>query len=208
MITLYGFPNSRSLRVSWLLEELGADYDYQLIDLRSGAGQSPEYLAINPGGKVPALRDGDLVLTESAAIVTYLGDKSANRQLVPEPGTPLRGKYDQWCHFAMCELEQPLWNIAKHKFAIPEQYRVANIVPTADWEFQKALNVLSQGLGDKPYILGDSFSAADILLAHTLFWGKAFEQKIEQPNLLDYIGSIQDRPALQRAREREQNALE
>lgn len=204
MITLYGFPNSRSLRIAWMLEELGVDYQYERIDLSKGEGQSPEYRAINPAGKVPALRDGDFVLTESGAIISYLGDKSGIRTLVPEPGTPLRGKYEQWCHFSMSELEQPLWTIGKHKFALPAEHRVPEIFPTASWEFQKALALLSEGLGDKPFILGEDFSGADIMLSHTLLWASAFKQPLEADNLKSYLQRTQARPSLERAREREQ----
>ena len=203
MITIYGHSHSRSLRVTWMMEELQRDYNYVSIDLMKGEGRTPEYRAINPGGKVPALRDDELLLTESAAIITYLGDKFGNRDLVPAAGTALRGKYDQWCYFAMCELEQPLWTIGKHKFAIPEEYRVKAIFPTAQWEFQQALAVLSQGLGEQDYILGDTFSAADIMLAHTLFWALAFDQAVQQTNLQSYIERIKTRPALLRAEERE-----
>lgn len=207
MITIYGFPNSRSLRVTWMMEELQQAYEYSLVDLSKAGARTPEYLAINPASKVPAMRDGDLVMTESAAIVTYLGDKFERRELVPAPCTALRGKFDQWCYFAVCELEQPLWTIGKHTFAIPEEYRVSAIFPTTHWEFQQALALLSKGLGTNDYILGESFSAADIMLAHTLIWGVAFKQKLEQSNLVEYLARIKQRPALQIAREREKAAL-
>ena len=208
MITIYGYPRSRSGRATWMMEELGQDYTFTLVDLHKGGGNAAEFLAINPAGKVPALQDDDVVITESGAIVTYLGDKFGNRELVPEPGTPLRGKYEQWCYFATTELEQPLWTMGKHKFAIPEEHRVKEIFPTAGWEFQKALDIFSRGLGDNPYILGDHFSAADILLTHTLFWGLMFEQPVNQDNLKAYLDRISTRPALQRMREREQKALD
>lgn len=203
MLTLYGSPNTRSLRVAWMLEELSLEWDYHPIALMKGEGRSESFLAVNPGGKVPALRDGDATLTESAAIVTYLGDKYAARELVPEPGTVARGQYDQWCHFAMSELEQPLWTIAKHTFAIPEKYRVPQVIDTASWEFQRALGLLSLGLGDNPYILGDTFSAADILLAHTLLWANAFKQPLDQPGIQDYFERTTRRPALHSARQKE-----
>lgn len=203
MTILYGAPESRSLRVAWMLEELQLEYDYERVALMKGEGRSERYLAINPGGKVPALQDGEVTLTESAAIVTWLGDKHRARDLVPEPGTPDRGRYDQWCHFAMSELEQPLWTIGKHRFAIPEQYRVKDIFPTAEWEFQGALSLLSKALEGREYILGSAFSAADILLAHTLLWADAFKQSLEAPGIREYMARATDRPALVRALERE-----
>ncbi|WP_101757375.1 glutathione S-transferase family protein [Oceanicoccus sp. KOV_DT_Chl] len=203
MITVYGYPNTRSLRVCWMLEELAQPYEYSLVDFSKGESQSPQFLAVNPAGKVPVITDGDLLLTESAAIITYLGDKLGNGDLVPKAGTPQRGHYDQWCHFAMCELEQPLWTRAKHKFALPSEHRIKEIFPTADWELQKALNLFSQGLGKKDYILGDAFSAADILLGQTLQWAISFKQQVPQQNLQDYSQRLRNRPALLKAQQRE-----
>ncbi len=203
MLTLYGYPDSRSLRVSWMLEELGVDYHYQLVDLAKREGQSPVYLAINPGAKVPALQDDQLVLTESAAIITYLGDKYPEQSLVPTAGSSQRAIYEQWSYFAISELEQPLWTMGKHKFVLPKERRVKEVLPTAQWEFQTALALLSQGLGEKDYILGDQFSAADILLGQTLLWGLAFKQAIEQANLQPYVDRLKQRPALVRALEKE-----
>ena len=205
MITIYGSPNSRSIRVTWMMEELGQDYQFSKIDYSKGESQSPEFLAINPAGKVPALLDDDLLLTESAAIVSYLGDKFQKTDLVPAAGTAERGRYDQWCYFVMSELEQPLWTMGKHRFAIPAEYRVADIFPTAEWEFQQALTLFSLGLAENDYILGDQFSAADILLAQTLFWATAFGQKIEQPNLRSYFDKMKQRPALLKAQQREKS---
>lgn len=195
MITVYGYPKTRSNRVIWMLEELGIDYQFQLINLMKGEGLSASFKAINPSGKVPALADDGLILTESAAMLTYLGDKYGSAPLMPKAGTAERGLHDQWLCFAIAELEQPLWTIGKHKFALPKDRRVPEVFETAAWEFQKALDLLSIGLGEKEYILGEDFSAADILLGHTLFWGLSFKQPIEQKNLQDYFARLKDRPA-------------
>lgn len=194
---LYGYSRSRSLRPLWALEEAGVAYDYHSVDFQKGEHRSAEFLALNPGGKVPALIDGDLALTESAAIVTYIGSKYAP-QLVPQEATE-KAKYDQWCYFVIAELEQGLWTMGKHKFALPAEQRIKEIFPTAVWEHQKALGLLAEGLGDKPYILGDEFSAADILVAHTLGWGLAFEQPLEQENLSAYYERQTQRSAYQAA---------
>jgi glutathione S-transferase len=205
-ITVYGFPNSRSLRVTWMLEELGLDYDYHLVNMAKGESRSPEFLAINPGGKVPALQTDDGILTESAAILNYLGALKSDSGLIPNGSPFQRARYDQWCLYAVTELEQPLWTIGKNKFALPKEQRCAEIFPTAQWEFQKALGVMSQGLGSQDFILGNTFSAADILLAHTLFWGMAFKQPIEAANLQAYMARMNSRPALAAARAKEQAA--
>ena len=203
MIQLFNYPNTRGLRVSWMLEELGEEYEFNLVPFSSNGFGSEEYIKINPAGKVPAIRDGDLVLTESAAIVTYLGDKFPDKKLVPPAGSAARAKYDQWCYFVLSELEQPLWTKGKHKFMLPRDKRVPAIIETAEWEFQKALKILSQGLDGHRFILGDTFSAADILIGQTLSWARTAKQPVELQNVADYADSILGREALQRARARE-----
>ena len=203
MIQLFNYPDTRGLRVSWMLEELGEEYEFNLVPFSSNGFASEEYIKINPAGKVPAIRDGDLVLTESAAIVTYLGDKFPDKKLVPPAGSAARAKYDQWCYFVLSELEQPLWTKGKHKFMLPRDKRVPAIIETAEWEFQKALKILSQGLDGHRFILGDTFSAADILIGQTLSWARTAKQPVELQNVADYADSILGREALQRARARE-----
>jgi glutathione S-transferase len=203
MITLYGMPKTRATRIVWALEEIGADYRFIPVDLARGEGQSPEFLALNPGGKIPVLVDADLVLTESAAICTYLGDRFPASGLVPPPGTADRARYDQWCFFVLAELEQPLWTIAKHKFALPEERRVPQIKETAVWEFRRAAAVLAEGLQGKEHLVGARFSMADILAAHTLAWaGSAGIQ--HQSELLDeYLKRQLSRAGFRKAQEKE-----
>ncbi len=122
MLEIYGTPRSRATRVTWALEELAVEYRYHPVDLLKGEGQKPEFRKLNPSGKVPVLVDGDLVLSESAAICAYLGDKFPESGLVPRPGTADRAKYDQWSYFLLTELEQPLWTAGKHRFVYPECY--------------------------------------------------------------------------------------
>ena len=208
MIQLFNYPDTRGLRVTWMLEELGQEYEYKLVPFGSNRFASEEYVKVNPAGKVPAIRDGDLVLTESAAIVTYLGDKYPEKNLVPPAGTAQRAKYEQWCYFVLSELEQPLWTKGKHKFILPPDKRVPAVFETAEWEFQKALNILNQGLDGNRYILGDTFSAADILIGHTLSWARTAKQPVELQNVTDYAEMLLGREALQRARAREAAAVE
>ena len=208
MLELFNYPKTRGLRVTWMLEELEADYKFKLVPFGSNGFASEEFLKINPAGKVPALRDGDLIMTESAAIVAYLGDKFPDKQLTPPAGTTARAQYDQWCYFVLSELEQGLWTKAKHTFIFPEDKRVPAVVETATWEFEQALNLLSKGLEGKKYILGDRFSGADILLGQTLAWAQVAKQPVEHQNVKDYASRILERDALRRAREREAAALE
>jgi len=207
MIKVFGFPKTRSLRVTWMLEELGLDYDYQLINFAKGDSQSEAFLKVNPAGKVPAIQEDGMVMIESGAIVTYLADKFSSGELIPKTGTHERAKYEQWSFFALTELEQPLWTMGKHKFALPKDYRVAEILPTAAWEFQKAVKLLSEGLADNDFILGDAFSAADILIAHTLRWGMSFKQPVDQENLKAYLERVESRAARSAADQRETQAL-
>ena len=203
MLVVYGFPNSRSSRVVWALEEAGAGYEYIFVNLRAGAGWRPEYLALNAGGKVPALVDGEFVLTESGAICTYIGDRFPATGLTPPVGGQERARYNQWCYFVLSELEQPLWTIGKHTFALPEQRRVPAVLETARWEFSVAAKILAEGLGQREFIVGDRFTAADILIAHTLAWAQAFELPLEHDSLESYTTRLLARPAWRRAQERE-----
>ena len=206
MLKLYGSPRTRATRVSWMLEEIGAQYDYVPVNLLKGEGRQAAYLSINPTGKVPTLIDGDLILCESAAILTYLGDKYALSGLVPHSGGAARARYNQWCYYCLSELEQPLWTLAKHSFVLPEDKRVPAVKDTARWEFAQAAKVLAQHLSDQAYILGNHFSAVDILTGHTLSWARNAKIELAHDNLNAYADRVLARPALAKAREREQQA--
>lgn len=199
---LYGHPNSRATRALWALEEVEAEYEYIHVDLKTGQGRIDSYLAINPAGKVPTLVDGDLVITESAAICLYLGDKFPESGLVPPIGSTERAECYRWVSFAISELEQPLWTIAKHRFVLPEEKRVSAILQTAFWEFSIAAGVLAKGMADRQYAAGETFTAADILLGHTLAWARSTRIELGHDSLNAYADRILDRPALERARER------
>jgi len=202
MITLYGVPRTRSLRVSWLLEELGLEWDYQFIDFASGYNRSPEFLAINPCGKVPALVDGELCLTESAGICQFLAERYGKEQWLPAPGSEAAANYHRWFSFIITELEQPLWNRGKHKFALPEEHRVEGMLLTAEWEFEQAANIAENWLPDTPYLTGDQPTVVDILLAHTLNW--AANWSIPLPTKLNaFRKRMSSRPALAAALSKE-----
>lgn len=207
MMRIYGAPRTRSMRAVWAAEEAGATYEYVSIgDLHGGAARSPEYLALNPGGKVPTLVDGDLVLTESAAIVTYIGERHPEKGLVPPPRSVARAQYDRWSFFLLTELEQPLWTINKHSFLRPTATRVPAILPVAREEFREAERVLALGLGERPWLVGDDFTMVDILALHCLSWAKGADLPTEHDNLREYVRRLRQRPALARAREREDAA--
>ena len=201
---LYGYPNSRATRALWALEEAQAEYDYVHVDVKAGAGKDQNYRAINPGGKVPTLVDGDLVITESAAICLYVGEKYPQSGLLPPSDAPERALCYRWICFAISELEQPLWTIAKHRFVLPEEKRVPAVLQTAFWEFSVAAKVFAEGLGDRRYAVGESFTAADILLGHTLAWATSARIALGDEQLKTYADHVLDRPALVRARNRAQ----
>ena len=202
VLKLYGCANSRSLRAAWALEEAGADYEYVPVDLFKGEGRTPQFLALNPAGKVPVLVDGNLTLTESAAIVAHVGDRFPASGLLP-PATAARADCLRWMFFATTELEQPLWTIAKHRFALPRDKRVAGMDETARWEFAIAAKILDGALGQGEFICGDNFTGADILLGHTLAWARSAKVALESPALTAYLEQLYARPALTRARKRE-----
>jgi|JI10StandDraft_1071094.scaffolds.fasta_scaffold643053_1 glutathione S-transferase len=210
MITIHGMPRSRSTRALWALEEAGLEYVFEPLDAMKGALRSADYLALNPGGKVPTLVDDSgeapFVLTESGAIVTYIGQQVPERGLVPPAGTHAHGHYLQWVCFVISELEQPLWTISKHSFALPEKLRVPDIKPTATKEFARAVGVLAQGLEGREYLVGDTFTMADVLAAHTLVWATRMYQLELPESVAAYGQRMRSRPALARAIAREEAA--
>jgi glutathione S-transferase len=202
MIRIYGFPFTRSTRATWALEEAGVEYEFIAVDLSKGEHKKPEFLKVNPGGKVPAMVDGDLVLTESAAICTYIGEKFPLSHLVPSSMID-RAHYFQWCFFAMSELETPLWTMAKYTRLLPQERRVPAVADTCLWEFQCASNVLAQYMEGREFAIGNQFTAADILLGGTLNWARKAEIGLESVVLEAYADRMAARPGLVRARERE-----
>ena len=200
-MVLYGKGQSRSFRVLWALEEVNLPFEYKEIDIgRGGANGSlgKEYKMLNIQGKVPSLVDGELVITESAAILNYIGGKNPEAGLIPLNDLVFRTLYDQICFFVLSELEQPLWTRGKHKFAIPEEHRVPAILETAKWEFRKALGALDSYLKGKDFVVENRFSMADILVAHTLNWAERFKFEVPQ-EYLAYRDKMYDRPACKRA---------
>lgn len=202
MIKLYGCPNTRSLRAAWALEEAAAEYDYQHVDLFKGEHRTPAFLAGNPGGKVPALIDGSIVVTESGAILTHIGERFPQAGLVPLDAA-LRAQYFEWCFFVLSELEQPLWTIAKHRFALPPDWRVPAIEATALREFARAAKVADARLAGRRFAVGDAFTGADILISHTMMWARSAGVTHASPALETYAEAVWARPARSAADARE-----
>jgi glutathione S-transferase len=190
---LYEFAPTRSIRARWMLQELGADFEAVTIDLVAQAHLDPEYLELNPAGKVPVLVDGDLVLTESVAIVLYLAEKYAERGFLPTDAR-LRAETYRWILFAVTELEQPLWRIARHTALYPEPDRLPADVPLARRDFLPMAAVLESHMKGRDYVVGDRVSAADFVVAYTLDWAGEAELLGECPTLRSYVEHMYARP--------------
>jgi len=201
MYVVIGHPASRASRVIWMLEELGAEYEILPVGPHSDAIKE-----VNPSGRLPALKDGDDVVIDSAAICQYLADKHG--QLTHKAGTPLRGLQDSFTHFAMDDMEYPLWTEAKHRFIYPEEYRVPNIKDACRWEFGKAMETFEKRFGDGPFVTGDQFTVADLLIGQCGSWASSIEFDLPKGKVGDYFESVWQRPALARANERGEAAVE
>ncbi|MGB0495073.1 MAG: glutathione S-transferase family protein [Kangiellaceae bacterium] len=206
---LYGMGKSRSFRALWALEESEIEYEYIAVEFGSrdkNGTLSDEYRMLNSQGKVPTLVDGDLVLTESGAMLNYIASSSKSKSLIPSNNPIARAKYDEVICFVLSDLEQGLWSSGKHRFALPEAQRVPEMLSTANWEFNKAIKALETKFdpskpGSPAFVLGDNFSMADILLAHTLSWAESFKFDVPE-SLLTYKNKMYYRPACKLAIEK------
>jgi glutathione S-transferase len=190
---LYEFPPTRAIRVRWTLQELGVDFEAVFVNMLAGEHKSPAYLKVNPAGKLPALVDGDLVLTESVAIVLYLGEKYSEKGLVPTD-LKLRTQLYRWLLFAATELEQPLWRIARHTNVYPESKRIPGEVPLAREDFQAMARVLEEHIRDRQFVVGNSITVADIVLAYTLDWANEVQLLDGFPQMKAYMERMYERP--------------
>lgn len=190
---LYEFSPTRSIRVRWMLQELGLEFEAITVNLVAGEHRRPEFRAINPAGKVPVLVDGDRVLTESAAIVLYLAEKHAEQGFLPTDPWQ-RAQMYRWMLFAVTELEQPLWRIARHTSIYPEADRLAAEVQIARREFKEMAAVLERHLSGRAFIAGDRVSAGDFIVAYTLDWADVAGLLGDFPQLLSYRDRMYARP--------------
>ena len=198
MLKIYGSVRSRTFRCLWTVEELELPYSLVNVDFAAGEHRQESYLKLQALGKVPALVDGELTLSESAAICTYLADKAPEKGLVPEPRTADRARYDQWLSFVLSELEQPLWTVGKHTFALPEAMRVPDVVEVAKKEFARPAAVLAAAVASRDYLVGDGFTVADIMAVHTLNWARVAQIPLGHDALEAYRKRHVARPAFKR----------
>jgi glutathione S-transferase len=192
-LTLYHASPSRSSIVLWMLEEVGQPYDVKLIKLGEGDNTKPDYLAINPMGKVPALKHGDTVITEVAAICTYLADEFPDAKLNVPVGTPRRGLYLKWLFFGPSVIEPAMTDRA---FPRKEAPRAAAL----GWrDFDIVLDIVAKPLAKGPFLMGEQFTAADVVIGSGLRYGMMFKMIPERKEFTDYAARIAARPAAQRA---------
>lgn len=190
---LYEFAPTRSIRARWVLQELDVEFEAVPIRLIDGDHLAPDYLRLNPAGKVPTLVDGDFVLTESVAIAVYLAEKYPQKGLLPTD-LKLRAQLNRWMLFAVTELEQPLWRIARHSFIYPEERRLAADIEIARDEFSTMAAVLEEHMKGREYVVGDRVTVADIIIAYTLDWGNEEKLLDSCPILLAYMKRMYARP--------------
>ena len=191
-IELFYTPETRATRPRWLLEELEVPYRLHVVDLFGG-----ERNRLHPLGSVPAVRlDGETLL-ESGAICHWLADCFPERGLSPAPDGPRRARYEQWMFFVPGTLEPPAFEILLHTLLLPEDRRIDAIVPFAQKGYRRVLRMLEKELDHDYYLLGESFSAADIMLGTTLGWLPDMLQ--DYPALQAYLQRITTRPAWGRA---------
>ena len=187
---LYGTPPTRAIRVQWLLNELGVDCE--VIGLNP-MDPGPEFLALNPAGKLPMLVDGDVLLTESAAIPLYLAEKHPEKGFIPTDLAD-RAQMYRWIFFLVTEIEQPLWRIALNTSIYPEENRVPADIENATRDCKKMVAVFEGHMADREFVVGDRLSVADFIAAYTLDWANEGQMLADAPRLRAYIATMYARP--------------
>ena len=199
MITLFHAAKSRSVRVRWLLEELGLPYEVTTLTFTPDSLKGAAYAKVNPLGRVPAIVDGDVTMFESGAILEWLLEQYGQGRLQPKPGSPTRPAYLQWFHFAEATALPPVSDFVQHAFLRPEEARIPAMVPDAQRRAGEWLDVVEKTLAGKTWITGDDFTAADVMLGYSLFLAGLLGLAGDRPNVAAYLGRCQARPAFQKA---------
>jgi glutathione S-transferase len=194
-IKLYGIPQSRALRCLWMLEELGVPYENVPVNFAADA-KKPDYLKINPNGRIPALDDDGLVLFESLAINLHLARKyDGGKGLWPSSADD-QSRAIQWSFWAMTEVEPPLMRVMLNRMLLPEAQRDEAEAQAGAAAFAKPLAVLEAALAGRSHLLGDAFSVADLNVASVVSWGPVFGKLTLTPNAAAWFARCTQRPAL------------
>jgi glutathione S-transferase len=192
-LTLYHIAPSRSSIVHWMLEEVGQPYDIHLLSMKRGEQRAPDYLAVNPMGKVPALRHGDMVITEAAAICAYLADEFPQAKLNVPIGDPRRGLYLKWLFFGPSCVEPAVTDRAFPR----KEGTSPGMLGYGDYD--TVVNVVAAAVAKGPYLMGEQFTAADVVIGSGLRWGMQFKLLPERSEFVAYAGRLAQRPALRRS---------
>jgi glutathione S-transferase len=196
-LTLYHASPSRSAVTLWMLEETGAPYDLKLLNLAANEQAQPDYLAINPMGKVPALKTDNVIVTEVAAICAYLADEFPDKKLAPPIGDPRRGAYFRWLFMSPSVIE-PAAN--DKLFPRKEPPRATAI----GWrDLDTVLDIVAKAVAPGPYLLGEQFTAADVVVGSLLNWGTMFGFIPKRPEFTPYLARLNARPAAKRAADKD-----
>lgn len=194
---LYHAPNTRSLKVLWLLEELGVDYELERCSLSIGGGFHSQPI---PGGKFPAFEDGGVVMNESGAIIEYILDRYDNNQLAPSRASSDWPMFLTWLHYAESTAFPVFQNVAFHTVQLAEELRAPIVAKTETPWAHDILNHINSALKGNTYILGRRFTAADIQLGFAVFMAKRLHLIDQHSNVASWVSRLERRPALQRAR--------
>jgi glutathione S-transferase len=192
-LTLYHVPPSRSSVTLWMLEEVGEPYDLKVMSFKKGDLRTPDYLKINPMGKVPAVKHGDTVITENAAICTYLADAFPQAKLNVPIGDPRRGPYLKWLFFGPTCVEGAIMDRSFPRSGDPPRTAIGY------GDHESVMNVLSEAVRGGPYLMGEQFTAADVVIGSGIRWGMMFKGIPERPEFVAYAKRIAERPAAKRA---------
>lgn len=197
-LTLYTNPMSRGRIARWMVEETGQPYETVIVPF-GPAMKSADYRAVNPMGKVPAVRHGDVIVTECAAICAYLADTFPEAKLAPP--NPQRGSYYRWLFFAAGPLEAAVSNRSLG-FEVPDERRRM----IGYGSFQDVMDTLEIAVSTNPFVAGQAFTAADVYVGSHIAWGLQFGSIEKRQAFVDYLARVSDRPAFQRAKEKDDAA--
>jgi glutathione S-transferase len=197
-LTLYHAAPSRSSIALWMLEEVGEPFDIHLLSFKKGETRTAEYLKINPMGKVPALKHGDAVITEAAAICAYLADAFPQAKLNVPIGDARRGPYLKWLFFGPTCVEAAIMDRSFPRTGEPPRQALGY------GDHEAVMNVLSEAVQKGPYLMGEQFTAADVVIGSGLRWGMMFKGIPERPEFVAYAGRVAERPAAKRATAKDQ----